>query len=141
MHKLDKLIEFYETLAPESVSELDRLYAPEAYFKDPFNEVRGPEAIERIFRNMFNQVTDPRFKIIERIAAENGAVLVWEFGFRMRHRGLARAQCIHGVTHLRFDAEDRVVFHRDYWDVADELYSKLPLLGSLMRVLQRHLRA
>jgi limonene-1,2-epoxide hydrolase len=141
MQKLDKLIEFYEALAPESVGELDRLYAPDAYFKDPFNEVHGPEAIGQIFRHMFSQVADPRFIIIERIAAENGAVLVWEFRFRMRHRGLAQAQTIRGITHLRFDAEDRVVFHRDYWDAAEELYSKLPLLGSLMRVLQRCLRA
>jgi hypothetical protein len=27
--------------------------------------------------------------------------------------------------------------HRDYWDAAEELYEKLPLLGSLMRWWKR----
>ena len=26
--------------------------------------------------------------------------------------------------------------HRDYWDAAEELYEKLPLLGALMRWLK-----
>jgi hypothetical protein len=30
-----------------------------------------------------------------------------------------------------------VAVHRDYWDAAEELYEKLPLLGSLMRFLKR----
>lgn len=27
--------------------------------------------------------------------------------------------------------------HRDYWDAAEELYEKLPVLGDLMRWLRR----
>ena len=31
--------------------------------------------------------------------------------------------------------------HRDYWDAAEELYEKLPLLGALMRWLKRRVNA
>ena len=141
MQKLEELVSFYETLTPERVGALDRLYAQDAYFKDPFNEVRGLDAIRRILCHMFSQVADPHFIIAERVVAENGAVLVWEFRFRMRHRKALQEQSVRGVTHLRFDSEGRVVFHRDYWDAAEELYSKLPLLRVLMRALQRRLRA
>jgi len=34
-----------------------------------------------------------------------------------------------------------VTYHRDYWDTAEELYAKLPLLGGLMRLLRRRLAA
>jgi steroid delta-isomerase len=30
----------------------------------------------------------------------------------------------------------KVVWHRDYWDAAEELYAKLPAIGWLMRFLQ-----
>jgi steroid Delta-isomerase len=30
-----------------------------------------------------------------------------------------------------------VVFHRDYWDAAEELYEKLPVIGALMRWLKK----
>jgi hypothetical protein len=31
----------------------------------------------------------------------------------------------------------RVAVHRDYWDAAEELYEKLPVVGSLMRWLKK----
>jgi hypothetical protein len=46
-----------------------------------------------------------------------------------------------GVSHLKFDADGKVNFHRDYWDTAEELYMKVPLIGSLMRSLRRVLAA
>jgi steroid delta-isomerase len=64
------------------------------------------------------------------------AFLVWEFSFRMK-RFSSQPQCIRGATHVRFDTAGAVVEHRDYWDAAEELYEKLPLLGSLMRWLKR----
>ena len=38
---------------------------------------------------------------------------------------------------MRFAADGRVVYHRDCWDAAEELYEKLPVLGALMRWLKR----
>lgn len=141
MRQIEDLIELYQNLTPERLDELKSFYAPDAYFKDPFNEVRGLGAIEHIFRHMFKQVGEPRFIITERIVADSGVVLMWEFRFRMQQWRPSTMQTVRGVTHLRFDAQGRVTFHRDYWDAAEELYAKLPLLGSLMRALQRLFRA
>jgi hypothetical protein len=134
---LDRLVAFYETLAPASVERVRELYAADAWFKDPFNEVRGAAAIERIFGHMFEQVEAPRFVITERIAAEPGVMLTWEFRYRSR----GAEQCVRGASHRRFDAQGRVAYHRDYWDAAEELYARLPLLGLLLRRLQKALRA
>jgi hypothetical protein len=42
---------------------------------------------------------------------------------------------------LHLDAIGLITLHRDYWDAAEELYEKLPLLGSLMRWLKRRANA
>lgn len=55
----------------------------------------------------------------------------------MRLLGRDKAQVIRGVSHLRFNAEGKVVRHRDYWDAAEELYATLPGIGWLMRRLKR----
>lgn len=138
---LDNLIDFYQALTPESVARFGNFYAEDAYFKDPFNEVRGLPAIRRIFKHMFDQVEEPRFTVIEKVDAGDTALLVWEFSFRVRRFGLAQALLLRGVSHLRLDAAGKVAYHRDYWDAAEELYMKLPLLGGLMRTLQRALAA
>ena len=139
---LDAVIQFFETLSADSVGRIPELYARDARFKDPFNEVRGADAIERIFRHMFTQVSTPRFVVRERIHdAAGGAVLLWDFHFGVRVLGRVRTQLIHGVTHLRFAADGKVAWHRDYWDTGEELYMKLPLLGPLLRALRRRLAA
>lgn len=138
---LDALIRFYQELSPEGVERFAEFYSADAYFKDPFNEVRGIPAIQRIFRHMFGQVAEPRFVITGRVADPGGAMLVWEFSYRVRLWGKGETQVMRGVSHLGFDAAGKVEYHRDYWDTAEELYMKLPVLGWLMRGLRRVLAA
>lgn len=134
---LDALIAFYESLNPTAWSTLAITTPQTPFFKAPFNEVRGLTPIQRIFTHMFQQVSEPRFAIGERVVDENGAVLVWDFSFHMRSWGRDKAQVIRGVSHLRFNTASKVVWHRDYWDAAEELYSTLPGIGWLMRRLKR----
>ena len=134
---LARLKAFYETLRPQDVAQIDALYAPDAFFKDPFNEVRGTEAIRRIFAHLFEQVDQPRFVVTGTIAQDDRAVLLWEFRFAFRRPLPAGPQVVRGCSHLVFDAAGRVGMHRDYWDTAEELYARLPVLGALMRLLRR----
>lgn len=133
---VERVRAFFESITPEAVRRIGDIYAADAYFKDPFNEVRGVEPIRRIFAHMFEQVDAPRFVVREVVADGNGALLTWDFLFRARALGNAE-QVIHGASHLKFDADGRVRYHRDYWDAAEELYEKMPLLGGLMRLLKR----
>ena len=127
---------FFESISPQALLRIDEIYAADAYFKDPFNEVRGIEPIRRIFTHMFEQVDSPRFVVREVVAEGGSAFLTWDFLFRARRLGEGE-QAIHGASHLRFDADGRVNYHRDYWDAAEELYEKIPLLGGLMRAVKR----
>lgn len=133
---LERLIAFYHDLTPESVMRFAEFYSADAYFKDPFNEVRGVEAIARIFTHMFRQVDAPRFVVNERIASAGHVMLAWQFHFRVQRWRRSEAQSIRGVSHLKFGTDGKVHYHRDYWDAAEELYMKLPLVGTMMRYLQ-----
>lgn len=134
---LDRLIDFYQTITPESVTQFPEFYTADAYFKDPFNEVYGVGAIQHIFSHMFQQVESPRFTITDHVLAPNGAMLVWEFSFSVQRWNQGKTQVIHGASHLKFDESGKVIFHRDYWDAAEELYMKLPVVGWLMRRLAK----
>jgi steroid Delta-isomerase len=136
---LDALIDFFHGMSPESVARFPEFYSADAYFKDPFNEVRGVAAVQRIFTHMFQQVVEPRFIVTEKMVDDGGVILIWTFSFQSARRG--ETQAIRGVSHLKFDAAGKVGYHRDYWDAAEELYMKLPVLGMLMRGLRRALAA
>lgn len=130
---------FFTTLTRASVKDVRALYAADARFKDPFNDVQGVDRIEHLFVHMFEQVDDPRFEIEDRVVEGDQAFLTWLFHFR--RKGSPAAMTIRGGTHLRFDPAGNVALHRDYWDAAEELYEKLPVIGALMRWLKRRAAA
>ena len=134
---LARLVVFYEHLTPERLARLDDLYSAHALFKDPFTEVRGVAAIRQVFVHMFDALEEPRFVVSLRMTQDTHAFLVWQFHFRLRRWSAGVEQCIHGATLVQFDSNGRVVLHRDYWDTAEELYQKLPILGPFMRWLRR----
>ena len=136
---LARLESLYTGLTPARTGELHEVYAADAWFRDPFNEVRGPEAIERIFAHMFRQVDSPRFVILERAIDGSTAWLTWDLEYRTSPGKPLRR--IHGASQLRFDADGRVTHHRDYWDAAGELYESIPLLGGVLRLLRKRLGA
>jgi ketosteroid isomerase-like protein len=135
---IQQLVTFFEQLQPADLTRLHELYAPDAQFKDPFNEVQGVAEIERIFAHMFDALTSPHFIVTERIVQGHQCFLVWEFRFRFKRFDRASWQTVRGSTHLVLNEAGQVQLHRDYWDAAEELYEKLPLVGGLMRWLKHN---
>jgi hypothetical protein len=83
--------------------------------------------------------------VTDRVVQPGACFLVWEFHFAPGKPGADpvppdRHWVIRGGSHLLLDAAHRITLHRDYWDAAEELYAKLPLIGPVMRWLQRRAR-
>jgi len=134
--RVARVVALFERLTPADVARLGEFYASDARFKDPFNDVVGLPQIERVFAHMFVALDEPRFVVHAAVVDGDQCFLTWDFLFRFRRFG-RQPQAVRGATHLRFDAQGLVALHRDYWDAAEELYEKLPLLGALMRWLKR----
>ena len=132
----DDIVRAFEQLTPQTLPRLAEIYTPDARFKDPFNEVQGTAAIQRIFEHMFGSLDGPRFVVRDVVAQGRQCFLTWDFIFRMK-RFSTDEQVIRGGSHLRLAEDGRIAEHRDYWDAAEELYEKLPVVGVLMRWLKR----
>lgn len=130
------VVSLFENLSSADLPALRGVYAADARFKDPFNDVSGLPAIARIFKHMFARLDGPCFTVRDIVAQDDALFLTWDFHFRSRASS-ARAMQIHGASHLRFDLRGQVAMHRDYWDAAEELYEKLPGIGIAMRWLKR----
>jgi len=138
--RLARIVALYEGLSPAALPQLATIYTNDCRFKDPFNDVQGVPAIRRIFEHMYATLDAPRFVVHERIAQGEQCFLTWDFVFRLKS-GSRQEIVVRGSSHLRLAADGRICMHRDYWDVAEELYEKLPLLGALMRWLRRRMAA
>lgn len=127
--------DYFATLTPQRLHALERLFAPDARFKDPFNDVRGVAAIRSVFEHMYRTLETPRFVVLDTAAAGPVGYLHWQFRFARN----GRQHMITGLSRVVFDAGQRVVEHQDFWDPAEQVYESLPLLGAVLRWLKRRL--
>jgi ketosteroid isomerase-like protein len=137
---MQRVVHFFEHLQPADLSRIDKLYTTDAHFKDPFNQVQGLPAIAHVFEHMFEALQAPRFVITSQVLQGEQCFVTWDFLFAMPRMDGGQTQTIRGATHFVLREEAgvwRVAVHRDYWDAAEELYEKLPVVGSLMRWLKK----
>ncbi|MAT66441.1 MAG: hypothetical protein CMN57_12455 [Gammaproteobacteria bacterium] len=139
-HLTAALAQFYAELAPADLERVDEFYAPDAHFRDPFNDVHGTPAIRAIYRHMFTQLHDPRFEILHWACRDDWACMLWRFRFSARRLAGGRPLEVEGMSRVRFDAAGRVAAHHDYWD-ATAIYRHIPVLRGMLALLQRRLSA
>jgi len=120
-----------ESLTPRTLSDINKHYSKDVYFKDPFNEFTSIERITLVFSHMFENLEKPHFVFINTIESGEGAFLTWDFIFAIKGKEMK----IHGGSLLRWDTEGKINYHRDYWDVGEELLLKIPVVKSFYRLI------
>ncbi len=135
MKGLDAYCDYLEGLTRKSVSNLTRHVAPDVHFKDPFNDVRGADAMRLIFDDMFEHVQDLSFRIHHRMEDGQAAVIVWTLAGRIMDRDWS----VDGASVLKFDENGLLSEHVDHWDAAAGLYEKMPGVGWFVRRIRKRL--
>jgi hypothetical protein len=139
-HRLADYARLFEALTPEGLDVLGERFAPDARFKDPFNDVQGVDAIRRVFEHMFRSCHDPRFVVHDFAGHASVGYLHWDFQAGVGPVSRPKRLFIQGVSRVTFDADGRVTSHIDYWDAGEYFYEALPLIGSLLRAIKARLR-
>ena len=86
--RLEQLAAYFESISEATLPRLRDFYAADAYFKDPFNEVRDVASIEHIFAEMYVSLHDPRFVVHSKVEQGDEAFLTWDFNFRTKNTKL-----------------------------------------------------
>jgi steroid delta-isomerase len=133
---LDTYCQFFSTMTSESLNQLDQFFTRTARFKDPFNDVHSLDEIRRIFEHMFSTMESPQFIIDEAVLSSNIAYIKWQFSGLIKHKTLT----LSGVSRVVFNSQGLVSEHIDYWDASEQFYMTLPIIGPLLRLIQRQLK-
>lgn len=125
----------FQELRHDNLSRLGAVYADDVLFEDPLHRVEGLEALTVYFERMYAGVESIGFEFGEIVEAPGRAMLTWTM--HMTHRRLRRGEplALPGASHIRYD--QRVHYHRDYFDAGALLYERLPLLGTVVRAVRR----
>lgn len=133
--RFKEIAHWFETLCPETLDTAGDIYASDAVFIDPFNELAGLKAVRAVYQHMFDTLEQPRFIVINTVADDRKAFMTWNFVFQRRGQTMQ----ISGCTQFELDQYGLIVLHRDYWDAAQQIYEKIPLLGAVLRTIRHKL--
>ncbi len=133
---ISRYCNFFENLHPGRLEQIDDLFTGDAVFRDPFNNVRGRDAIRRVFEHLLSEHPRTRFRVIEACPQGTGAYIRWTFC-----PDDEKPLSIEGVSRVLFNTQGQALEHRDYWDSASELFARLPVTGIPTRWLLRQAQA
>jgi len=140
MTPIEHYAQFFSTLKSDFRDEVfNDTFSPVALFEDPFQRVRGTEAIITVFRHMYETLYNPRFIIKESLGNEQSGYIRWKFVYA--RSSTHTDESFEGVSHVVFDENSFVVSHIDYWDAASNVYEKIPFLGFVLRLMKNKIKA
>lgn len=135
---LNQYISFYEMLTPSSLKNISDVVDLEIHFTDPFNDFQGITLFSKIFDDMFKHVREPKFFIHDKaISAEsNAAFLKWTFTGYFSEKKFS----FQGMSEVYFNTQGKVIRHIDYWDSGNNVFSRIPIVGYFIRMIQSKLK-
>jgi len=133
-----KVIDFYSNYMSAELSSLAQIYATQIKFQDPLLTLHGIDQLTRYFEHSKQGLKSCSFDFSEVSEAGNAVWLEWVMRFSHGKLQGGRPLVLRGSSLLKLnEAEDRVIYHRDYYDVGEMLYEHLPLLGAVVRSVRR----
>lgn len=128
---LNQFTQFYERLTLSSLDQLESIYANDVVLQDPVHRVLGLAGVRRYFAAMLANVQSCRFDIKHTVEQNGEAFVSWEMSLVHPKLNSGDPVIVSGVTHLQFN--QRIYFHRDYFDMGSMLYEQLPVIGAIVR--------
>ena len=130
---------YYKEFNQDSIAGLDSIYDQNAVFEDPIGKVKGLNDLKRHFSKMMSNVSYCRFEITDVVANDCQAFITWTMSFAHPKLNGHKEITVTGVSEIKFD--ERITYHRDYFDVGSMFYEQVPILKTIIQALKKRLVA
>ena len=131
--------ETYNQLNKDNLFLLDKIYSVEATFIDPFKQIYLLSNIKAYFEALYENVDNIRFDFIDSNTQSGSHFITWNMFLTHPKINAGKEFCVPGVSHLKVDAQQKINYHRDYFDAGIMLYEKLPILGKIVTWIKHKL--
>jgi limonene-1,2-epoxide hydrolase len=137
MHAIKKFESFYTDLASMKVDELPSLYSNDVVFIDPIAEHRGIDSVVTYFDNLLRNAKYCTFNIHNiKSAGEHDHVVTWQMRFTSSKMNNGNPISVDGITLLEI-VDNKICYHRDYYDLGQMIYEHIPLLGWFTKKIKK----
>ena len=136
---LDRAKDFFDKLNKNNLNLVDEFYDKKTVFQDPIHKIVGSEAVKNYYAGLYKNVEYIRFDYGKSIEAGDTVNLVWTM--HLKAPALDKNEFkVDGVSIITFGGpETKVIFHRDYFDMGEFVYERIPILKSVIGYIKAKL--
>ena len=113
------------------------MYHQNVILQDPFSKLEGLDNVKQHFSQMMQNVSYCRFEIINVVSNEGQAFITWTMMFAHHKLNNHEEIVVDGVSDIKFD--ERISYHRDYFDVGAMFYEHVPVVKGVIKMLKKRL--
>ncbi|CUS48897.1 MAG: SnoaL-like domain [Idiomarinaceae bacterium HL-53] len=139
---IEQIQSFYQRIDAEHLEPLRQIYAENVLFEDPVHRIEGIEKLINYFRHGLANADTCLFDIEEIVTDNERIILKWTM--TLKHSKLNRGEEFHvpGVSFLkRTENGKQIAFHRDYFDLGDMFYERLPIVRRIIGALKNRMKS
>lgn len=130
---------FMNYTAEALAKNIPAVYAEETYFRDAFKQFGRAEQIKAYMLHGLGPIRSCTFEFEKVLSDAGDYFFFWTMvvSFSSEEEGVVHRSM--GASRMRFNEQGKVVFHQDYWDPTDLVWSRVPVAAPLLRWVKSRL--
>lgn len=142
MSVIDRFTQLYQDISNLDCDELGSLYADDIAFIDPVTQHHGLDNVKRYFSRLLEDTHACTFTIHDVINCQGNQshfdyIVNWSMVLTLK-KG-SEPIVVDGTSQLKV-RQDKIVYHRDYYDLGQMVYEHVPILRSVVGYIKGRLK-
>lgn len=129
----------FDDLRSDTLYLLDDLYAEDLVFEDPLGRLDGLDEFRIYIQAMYEYVEEIQWTYTDEVVDGDTHVLFWTMTLQARGLNKGAPFSVEGTSKIVFGAQEKVTFHRDYFDMGDYVYERVPVVKYFVKFVKRRL--
>ena len=110
------------------IDQASQLYADQLFINDTLSQFSKKTDLVEHFKGMNNRVSNTQVTLLNTSHYEDSAYVHWRMAYDFRIFGQTRSMMSHGMSEIKVNDQNQIIFQQDFWDPADGLYRSLPYM-------------
>lgn len=116
---------------PEFVERAGSLYSDQLFINDTLSQFSSRQNLLEHFQGMNKRVSNVSVKLLNTSYHQDSAYVHWHMAYDFKMFGTTRSMDSYGISEIKIDSNNKIIFQQDFWDPANGLYRSLPYLGGV----------
>lgn len=126
-----RFVTAFQTMGtPTFVKNAGQLYAEDLYINDTLSQFSNKKELLKHFESMNQHVSNVSVSLISATHQQDSAYIHWHMKYDFKMLGRTKTMSSYGISQIKINDKNLIIFQQDYWDPANGLYRSLPYIGN-----------